>query len=119
MRLIGLSILALLVSSCVDKPNPNIDQPIDSNVRLSKIVAYVHWEDQGLPGKQVVLLQTGDTLVTDSMGLAHFNVPPGRYVVRALGINQGGPAYRSVDFEVKVQRGMDTKVDIIDCLPCV
>ncbi len=67
----------------------------------------------------VAVLQTGDTLRTDSSGVAVFSVAPGKYVVRAFGINRGGPVLQYIDFDVDVQRGETYVLDIVDCLPCL
>ena len=85
----------------------------------SLIVAHVHWETQNLAGIPIELVQTGDTVRTDASGLAIFSVPPGHYVVRAFGINRGGPVLRYVDFDVDVRKDDTAIVDIVDCLPCV
>ena len=95
------------------------DTPSQPGQPLGKIVAYVHWQGQGLADKQIVLLETGDTLRTDSKGLAEFSVPAGHYVIRAFDINRGGPCCGSIDFDVETKPGDTTRVDIVDCLPCV
>jgi hypothetical protein len=112
-RLITL-LFALILSACSDlgEETPPLIYP-------TLIVAKVHWEDRGVPDIPIVLLQTGDTVRTDSNGLAVFSVFPGNYVLRALGINRGGPALRSLDFDVEAKKGESTIVDIVDCLPCV
>jgi hypothetical protein len=84
----------------------------------SLIIANVHWQDQGVPDIPVVLVQTGDTVRTASNGLAIFSVPAGHYVVRAFGINRGGPVLQFIDFDVEARPGAVAVVDIIDCLPC-
>jgi hypothetical protein len=86
---------------------------------LSRIVAYVHWQDQPIAGKKIVLVETQDTTYTDSTGLATFVVPAGNYTVRAFEINRGGPVRLSIDFDVATVPGETTTVDIIDCLPCL
>ncbi len=83
------------------------------------IVANVHWEDQGIPDIPVALVGTGDSVLTDSSGLAQFPVSPGKYVLRAYGINRGGPALRWIDFDVEARMGETSRVDIVHCLPCV
>ena len=111
MKNISVLLFALLLPSCKESPS----QPRQS---LSHITAYVHWQDQALQGKQIVLVQTGETLRTDSKGLAVFAVPAGHYVVRAYDINRGGPSLRAIDINVDTSPGETTSVDIIDCLPC-
>ncbi len=83
------------------------------------IIAKVHWGDQGIPDIPIVLVQTGDSLKTDSTGVAVFSVTPGQYTIRAYGIQRGGPGLRSIDFDVEVERGKTATVDIVDCLPCL
>ncbi len=83
------------------------------------IIAKVHWGDQGIPDIPIVLVQTGDSLTTDSTGVALFSVTPGQYTIRAYGINRGGPVLRWIDFDVEARKGETSLVDIIDCLPCL
>jgi hypothetical protein len=83
------------------------------------IVAKVHWKDQGVPDIPVVLVQTGDSLRTDSTGLVVFSVSPGKYAIRAYGINRGGPIRLYTDFDVEAKKGETSLVDIVDCLPCL
>ncbi len=85
----------------------------------SLIIVKVHWQDQGIPDIPIVLVQTGDSLKTDSAGVAVFSVTPGPYTIRAYGIQRGGPVLRSIDFDVEVERGKTATVDIVDCLPCL
>lgn len=115
MKAIGLLLLALLAASCRETPS----QPFPPQPRLGQIIAYVYWDNRGLAGKQIVLVQTGETLFTDANGLAKFSVPAGHYVVRAFEINRGGPAYRTIDIAVDAKAGIITKVDIFDCLACL
>jgi len=110
-KVLALLLLSLL-SSCKDAP-------IQPNPPRSRIVAYVHWGDQALAGKQIELVQTGEKKVTDAMGQAEFAVPAGNYIVRAFDINRGGPGPRSFDFNADVVSGQTVKVDIVDCLPCL
>jgi hypothetical protein len=90
-------------------------EPLQSS---SLIIANVHWQDQGVPDIPIVLVQTGDTVRTASNGLAIFSVSAGHYVIRAFGINRGGPVLQHIDFEVEARPGDIAVVDIIDCLPC-
>ncbi len=112
LLLIGLMIIVLLSISCNENPFPP-KQP------MSQIVAYVHWQDQGLAGKKIVLLGTTDTGYTDTNGYAKFLVPAGRYTLRAFYINRGGPCCGSIDFDVDIVPGEVKQIDIVDCLPCV
>jgi hypothetical protein len=112
MKSYGVLLFGLLLASCHEIPYEPL-QPI------SLIVAHVHWQSQDVAGVPVVLVQTGDSVHTNSNGLAIFSVSAGHYVIRAYGINRGGPALRSIDFNVEVHTGETAIVDIIDCLPCV
>ncbi len=84
----------------------------------SGIIAYVHWQHEPIAGIKILLVETGDTLYTDSAGMASFTVPAGKYTIRAFDINRGGPVLISVDFGVAVKPGETTTVDIADCPPC-
>jgi hypothetical protein len=103
---------AILLVSCSRGPLRPATGP-------GEVIAHVHWGPQDLAGKRVLLMQTGDTLRTDSYGKARFVVPPGTYVLRAFEINRGGPGLPWVDFKVKVRSGEEKLVDIVDCLPCL
>jgi len=83
------------------------------------ITVFVYFEDQSIPGKQVELVETGDSLKTDAHGLAVFKVSPGAYTVRVYDINQGGPMLRFVDVAVEVRGETLNTVKVFDCLPCV
>lgn len=112
MKTYGMLLFGLLLAACEEIPYEPV-QP------LGQIVAHVHWQNQNIPDIPVVLVQTGDTLQTNSNGLAIFSVSAGHYVIRAFGINRGGPVLRFIDFDVDVRSGDTAMVDIIDCLPCL
>ena len=112
MRLCIVFALAVILSSCNYLP----DEPQQLS---SVIIANVHWQDQGVAGITIVLVQTKDTVRTGPSGLAVFTVPAGNYTVRAFDINRGGPIEGSIDFPVVTRRGQIAIVDILDCLPCV
>ncbi len=111
MNIYRVLLIATLLAACSEKPTEVTSVP-------SHITVYVYWAGQGLSGKQVALLQTADTLTTDSAGLATFTIPPGRYTVRAFNINRGGPAYRYIDFDVEARAGDTTRLNVFDCLAC-
>lgn len=115
MKKIWTLLFILFLPACKETPS----QPAPTAQPLSQVVAYVHWNSQPLAGRQIELLQTGETKLTDSTGVAAFSLSPGKYTIRAIGINRGGPAPRNVDFNVEVLSGQKATVDIIDCLPCV
>ncbi len=110
-RIAFIFLITLIMLGCSDKgvepPPPTL------------IIAKVHWQDQGIPDIQIVLVGTGDTVRTNSSGLAIFSVSPGNYVLRAFGINRGGPVLQYVDFDVEARRGETAFVDIVDCLLCL
>jgi hypothetical protein len=83
------------------------------------IIAYVHWGNQPIVNKKIVLVETSDTVYTDTSGQVKFNLPGGKYTVRAFDINRGGPVRLSIDFDVDLLPGRTAIVDIIDCLPCL
>ena len=70
MKKFAILLAALFLVSCDD----SLFWPKGANAKIS---AYVHWMDQGLPGKQIVLVETADTLFTDSSGVAVFSVKAG------------------------------------------
>ena len=92
-------------------------QPASSPV--SSIEAFVQWQNQGIAGVRIVLVQLSDTLSTDSSGHAHFNVPAGSYTVRALGLQGPGPAPRTADTLVSVQTAQTVRVQFTDCIVCM
>lgn len=113
--LIMLIVAAFAVSCSHDDP-AGVQS---TNTATGTVVAYVHWDRQGLADMRVELVELGMELKTNSEGLARFEVPPGQYTLRAYDINQGGPALRYVDNDVVVRPKQTTRVDIVDCLPCV
>ena len=63
----------------------------------------------------MVLVGTGDSVRTDSSGQAIFSVSPGRYLLRAYGIQREGPVLQHIDFDVDARKGETTFVNF----PCV
>ena len=114
LRQLTIFLFALALLGCSDEgtETPPLIYP-------TLIVAKVHWGDQAIPDIPVVLVGTGDSVRTDSSGQAVFSVSPGKYVLRAYGINRGGPVFRYIDFDVDAKQGETTFVDIVDCLPCL
>ncbi len=109
-RIAFISLFTFTLIGCSDKgvePSPTL------------IITKVHWQDQGIPDIPIVLVQTGDSLKTDSTGVVVFSVTPGQYTIRAYGINRGGPVLRWIDFDVEAKKGETAFVDIVDCLPCL
>ena len=112
MKAQGFILFAVLLAGCIDIPSEPPDTP-------GQIIVNVHWQNQGVAGIPVVLVQTRDSVLTGTNGLALFSVPAGRYIVRAYGINRGGPVLLSTDFDVETKPGEVAIVDIVDCLPCL
>ncbi len=105
-----LVMLSLVACHESDPETPNAD---------AVIVAYVHTEEGAESGKQVELLEGGETRTTGVDGLAEFAVPAGDYIVRAYGINTGGPGRPFVDISVVAEAGDTTRVSFFDCTRCV
>lgn len=106
-------LLFLALAGCSDLP------PSGPPHAPALIVVNVHWGSQGVAGIPVAVLQTGDSTCTGTNGLAIFSVPAGQYVVRAYGINRGGPSALKTDYQVDVKPGGIAFLDIPDCLPCL
>jgi hypothetical protein len=113
MKPAGLILSVALIAGC------NFIPPSEPPHASSLIVVNVHWQDQGVGGVPVVLLQTRDSVLTGASGLAMFSVPGGHYVIRVYGINRGGPVFLTTDFDVDAKPGEAATVDIVDCLPCL
>jgi hypothetical protein len=111
MKQLQALLVAIFFASCEQAPtHPPLAE--------ANVLAYVHWQEEGLAGKKLELLEAGDVKLTDSTGHALFIVHAGNYTLRAYDINRGGPAYRSIDFSVKAVGNDTVTVDIVDCLPC-
>jgi len=65
------------------------------------------------------LLQTNETKLTDSTGIAAFEVNPGAYTVRVHNLQAGGPVLRTVDSTISVEAGQIDTLRFFDCLQCV
>lgn len=90
-----------------------------TSLQSGTVVVFVHWDQQGLVDKRVEVVELGIELMTDDRGLAEFVVPIGDYTVRVYDINRGGPPMFFVDEKVTVAPKDETRVEVIDCLPCV
>src|SRR6185436_2507283 len=94
MKQLPVLLVAMFFASCEQPPiNPPLAQ--------ANVTAYVHWQEEGLPGKKLEMVEAGKVKLTDSTGHAYFTVPAGVYTLRAYEINRGGPVLRSIDFSVK------------------
>jgi len=112
---------ATLATSCGE--NGPAAPSTDLNTRLlsetGKVVVRVHWENEGLPGKLVEIVELGLVRTTNEDGLAKFAVPAGSYTARVYEINRGGPPMHFVDTKVTVTIGDEVRVEVVDCIPCV
>jgi hypothetical protein len=112
MKAYAVLLFAFLFGSCeylpFEPPQP-----------MTLILVNVHWQNEGVADIPILLVQTGDTLRTAANGHALFPVSPGAYIIRAFGINRGGPILQYIDFDVDAKSGETAVVDIVDCLPCL
>jgi hypothetical protein len=67
----------------------------------------------------VDLLQTSQTKLTDSTGIAAFEVDPGTYTVRVHGLQGPGPLLRNIDSTVSINAGQADTLRFFDCLMCL
>ena len=113
--------VAALVTSCGETTDPVV--PLESNLavmaQVGTIQVFVHWDGDGVSGKRVELLERHRVMKTDEEGVVEFVVRPGDYTVRVYDLNLGGPPLRYVDTKVTVVAGEVTRVEVVDCLPCV
>ncbi len=103
---------ALCIAGLSCDESPTETPPDDSHIQV-----FVYWDDEGLPDRRLQVVELDLEALTDADGLADFTVPPGRYTLRAY-VNGGGPPLFQ-DFDVKTQEGRTTRIDVLDCLPCV
>ena len=89
----------------------------DSLPSDGQLIVFVHWQNQGLPDRRVEIVELGMEQFTNARGVARFALPPGVYTLHA-DVNGPGPPI-GVDRSVTVRRGQTTRVEVIDCLPCV
>ena len=85
----------------------------------SRLQVYVHWDETGLAEKRVEVLELSLVRLTDRSGIAEFQLPAGTYTLRAHEINRPGPPPAHVDMKVTTARGELTRVEVVDCIPCV
>lgn len=104
----GLAVLCATSLSCQRSTEP----PSTGHLQV-----FVHWENQALADRKLEIVELGKVQVTDRNGLAEFVLPPGAFTLRAYVTGPGPAAYR--DVSVDVASGQTTRVDVIDCLPCL
>jgi len=112
--LIPALLFAVLAIACDESSPVAPSQKVESGT----VLVYVHWQEQGLPDKRVELVELGIELSTNDEGLAEFVVPIGDYTLRAYEINRGGPSFHYIDQKITVTSNDETRVDVVDCLPC-
>ena len=100
--------LGFFVASC-DSDSPGSPGTLE---------VYVYTNQGGESGKRIEIRGTSLSDTTDANGLAGFELSPGSHVVRAYGINQGGPCCPYVDKDTLIQAGKTVRVEFFDCLEC-
>jgi hypothetical protein len=88
-------------------------------VEDGQLLVYVYWDGAGLPGKRLEIVELGLEKATNDQGLATFVLPPKSYTLRVYGINTPGPPPLFVERSVTTVAGQTTRIEILDCLPCV
>lgn len=111
IRNLTLCLLAIALASCGD----DITKPPNGT---GKVEVYVFWNEAGVPDKQIEIVETGDSGMTDWQGLILFDLPVGTYTVRAHGIGTPGPGRPYVDNAATVLRGETARVEVYDCQFC-
>ena len=109
LRLSAIALLCVIVSACSRSPAA-------PNAR-GNLEVFVSWQGQGLPDRQLEILELGQVKKTNALGIAVFDLQPGRYTLRAF-VNRGGPA-GLLDLAVVVPVGQSVRVDVTDCVPCM
>ena len=111
MRILPIVVCVLLLVECGKSP---------TTPKLGVIAVSVS-AGPNYPVKRITvdLLQTNDTKMTDSTGVAAFEVNPGTYTVRVKGLQGPGPALRYIDSTVQIQAGQVDTLKYFDCLMCV
>lgn len=109
-------------SACGNATDPT--QPGDSNHAVAlfdsgRLIVYVYFDDEGISGKRVEVVERGIVRKTNDAGYAGFVLREGDYTVRVYDINRGGPGLLYIDTPVSVRAGEETRIEVFDCLPCV
>src|SRR5262249_33796165 len=103
---LALAILCVTVAACGRK------SPTGPGI-AGNLVVFVSWQGQGLPDRQLEILELRMVKKTDAQGFAGFELFPGRYTLRAR-VNVGGPA-GFYDQKVDVPVAGTLRVDVGDC----
>jgi hypothetical protein len=104
-----LAVLSIILISCNSQ---QIFQP-------ARLEVYVHWDNQPQANKRVELVELKQEKLTNTAGLTDFNLLQGNYTLRVYGINRGGPIQEFFEQPVTTKAGETTKVEVLDCIPCV
>ncbi len=107
-----LTILVILLGSC---SNP----PTSPKLGVITISVRALGTNDPVKGIRVDILQMNQSEMTDSMGIAAFELNPGMYTVRVNGIQSGGPVLHSIDSTISISAGQADTLRIFDCLMCV
>jgi hypothetical protein len=121
MRLRAHFVGSVLLASCADSDTtgPAHSARRTPTFSTGRVEVFVHWQEMGIEGKRVEVLELSREKLTSEDGIATFRVPVGTYTVRVYDVNRGGPALRYVDTKVSVTAGDKTRVEVVDCLLCV
>ena len=109
LALLLLSILAFFTLSCHST----------APVATGHLEVYVFNGQGAEAGKWIEVRGTLLSKLTDTNGMAVFEVAAGEQVVRAHEINRGGPCCPYVDQNANIQAGETTRIEFFDCTECV
>ncbi len=107
-----LALAMLLVASL-----PGCGRSTTAPETTGRLVVFVYWQGQGLPDRQLQIVELDLVRRTNSAGVAEVLLPAGSYTLRAF-ITVGGPAGFQ-DFAVTIRPGETDRLSVQDCLPCV
>ena len=108
--------------ACGDATDPTRPGETTQAVALfdsGRLIVYVYFDNEGISGKRVEVLERGIVRKTNDAGYAGFVLREGDYTVRVYDINRGGPALLYIDTPVTIRAGEETRIEVFDCLPCV
>lgn len=114
---IALATLAMLGCSSVTLPNKPETQAATPEPEPGRVEVFVQWNEQGVPDRQVEVVELGMEQTTDATGHTTFTLPPGNYTLRAH-VNTPGPRDHR-DVAVTVASGETEQVEVWDCLVCL
>ena len=109
--------VGLLVSACCVLPLLSCGR--SPSAPSGQLLVHVTQNGAGpAPGKQIEVVGTVLSQVTDKNGLARFYLPAGSYVVRAYAIGTPGPGRPFVEQSVEVEPARRSQADFNDCTIC-